>query len=178
MICDCVIEGVTRAAGPRIYYTVSVACGGLKKGEPYMWTKRPLYWQDDRTLYASIVFSWHLPEARAKFEQGSFFWDSVVVGGPAVRMNPGYFSSLPHVSEGDDIPGMLQRHNPEATRTSLGCVRKCKFCGVKKIEPEFRELAEWPIARIVCDNNLLACSDAHFERVIDSLLLISGVDFN
>ena len=36
----------------------------------------------------------------------------------------------------------------------------------------------WPIKPIVCDNNFLATSRAHFNRSIDRLKLVSGVDFN
>jgi hypothetical protein len=42
----------------------------------------------------------------------------------------------------------------------------------------FRELQDWPDLPIVCDNNLLASSRAHFERVIDRLKRHRGVDFN
>ena len=31
---------------------------------------------------------------------------------------------------------------------------------------------------IICDNNLLACSQRHFDRVIDKLKPLSGIDFN
>jgi len=49
---------------------------------------------------------------------------------------------------------------------------------VKLIEPEYRELESWPIAPIVCDNNLLAASEAHFNKVVDSLKGLKGTDFN
>ena len=47
-----------------------------------------------------------------------------------------------------------------------------------KIEGEFRELSAWQPARLVCDNNILAASRRHFDRVIDSVKHIEGVDFN
>ena len=43
---------------------------------------------------------------------------------------------------------------------------------------ELRELDDWPVRPIVCDNNLLACSQAHFDSVIDKLKPLTGVDFN
>jgi len=42
------------------------------------------------------------------------------------------------------------------------------------------ELIDWPVRPIICDNNLLATSQRHFDKVIDSLLMgnLSGIDFN
>jgi hypothetical protein len=49
---------------------------------------------------------------------------------------------------------------------------------VPRIEGELRELDDWPVRPIVCDNNLLACSRKHFDSVIDKLLPLKGIDFN
>jgi hypothetical protein len=72
----------------------------------------------------------------------------------------------------------LPRHNPAATFTSRGCIRQCSFCAVPRLEDDLRELDDWPIRPIVCDNNLLATSRAHFDRVVDSLKPLRHVDFN
>ncbi len=128
------------------------------------------------TTNLSIVFSWQLPEAEQRIRERKFGEDKFIVGGPAVKLNPGYFGDL--AVEGGDVPGVLQRHNPQATRTSLGCMRKCRFCAVPKIEGNLIELDDWPLLPIVCDNNLLACSLDHFDRVIDRLKNIKGCDFN
>jgi hypothetical protein len=45
-------------------------------------------------------------------------------------------------------------------------------------EGAFVELADWPDLPIVCDNNLLAASQAHFDKACDRLEKHSGVDFN
>lgn len=74
--------------------------------------------------------------------------------------------------------GVLQRVNPLATRTTEGCPNKCKFCGVKIIEPVWRELKDWPDNPILCDNNLLAASPDHFDRVMDRLEKHGWCDFN
>jgi hypothetical protein len=72
----------------------------------------------------------------------------------------------------------LPHHNPEATFTSRGCPNNCPFCAVPLIEGGLRELSNWEPKPIVCDNNLLACSRKHFDRVIDGLKPVPCVDFN
>jgi hypothetical protein len=51
---------------------------------------------------------------------------------------------------------------------------------VPKLEGKLVELSSWEVKPIICDNNLLACSTNHFDRVIDYLLLgkLNGIDFN
>ena len=140
------------------------------------WHKDILEWREGETTYISIVFSWHLPQAKRRILNPCFGEKRFVVGGPAVKLNPDYLADIAEI--GDDIPGMLQRHNPLATRTSEGCIRKCKFCAVPRIEGPLRELKDWPLLPIICDNNLLACSRKHFNAVIDGLKQLDWCDFN
>jgi hypothetical protein len=99
----------------------------------------------------------------------------VRIGGPAVSLNPDLLAGIAEVGgEVDALP----HHNSNATFTSRGCIRRCSFCAVPIIEGELRELPTWERKPIVCDNNLLACSRTHFDRVVDSLKGLSGVDFN
>jgi hypothetical protein len=49
---------------------------------------------------------------------------------------------------------------------------------VPKIEGDFVELEDFPVLPVICDNNLLASSDKHFNRVIDKLKILPFVDFN
>ena len=140
------------------------------------WHKDILEWRADKTVYMSIVFSWQLREAETRIRNRQFGEDRFVVGGPAVKFNPDYLSRIAETN--GDISNMLQRHNPEATRTSTGCIRKCQFCAVPKIEGDLQELGEWPVLPVVCDNNLLACSRKHFDSVIDNLKRLEWCDFN
>jgi hypothetical protein len=135
------------------------------------WLKDIAAWRMGRTLYLSVPFSWKIPQAQALARRHK---GPVVAGGPAVDLNPGCLPTgeLP----GDVRP--LDFHNPLATFTSRGCVNRCSFCAVSKIEGELHELDNWPVRPIVCDNNLLACSRRHFDRVIDRLRPLEGVDFN
>ena len=138
------------------------------------WSKRPVHWEDDTAHCYSIVFSWDLYEW-AKDIQPELDGKDVVVGGPAVKMMPELVPDW--VTIGQDMPA-LWRHNPEATRTSLGCIRRCPFCAVPKMEGNLVELDEWEVKPIVIDNNLLACSTTHFDKVIDSMLQLEWCDFN
>lgn len=141
-----------------------------------MWAKRVVEWTQGDTACLSVAFTWNLPGAymRAVWlrEQGY----EVKAGGPACQLMPDYLADVAEVNGGS--PDVLWRHNPDATFTSRGCIRKCPFCAVPKIEGDLVELDDWEPKPIVCDNNLLACSRKHFDRVIDSLKGIKGVDFN
>ncbi len=132
-----------------------------------MWLKKPVKWIIDDTLYISIVFTWDLPSVLFELQQRSFLWRNVVVGGPAVKLIPGFFKSLSYVTEEEHYRNAIKLHNKNATFTSRGCIRKCSFCAVPKIEGSLLELHSWPDGNIICDNNLLACSFEHFIKVIN-----------
>jgi len=140
------------------------------------WHKSILEWRENDTVFMSIVFSWHLVTAMRRIVNPEFGEKRFIVGGPAVKMNPKYLANVAEI--GKDIPGMLQRHNGLATRTSEGCIRKCPFCIVPKTEGKLKEYKAWPNLPIVCDNNLLACSKKHFDMVIDGLKQLEWCDFN
>ena len=143
------------------------------------WPKGPTQWIDSRTLYISIPFTWNLPSVKSQISQSSFFWDKVVVGGPAVALIPDFFNDLEFVSVGSQgLPDVLQRINPLATKTTIGCPRRCAFCAVPYTEPAFQELDDWPDLPILIDNNLLASSQKHFDKVIDRLVKLGWADFN
>lgn len=142
------------------------------------WPTGPYHWIENQILYVSIPFTWNLPTMKTRLQQSSLFYKQVIVGGPAVYLMPGFFDELSHVSVSYDMPGILQRINPLATRTTTGCIRNCGFCGVRRFEGKFRELAGWPDLPIICDNNLLAASDVHFDRVIERLVKWGWADFN
>jgi len=141
-----------------------------------VWSGGFVEWTEGNIAYLSVVFSWQLQRAYQRSVWYKSAGYTVIAGGPAVKNNPGWLEGVAVI--GDHAPGALERHNPQATFTTRGCVRKCPFCIVSKIEPEYKELNDWPVRPIVCDNNLLAASYAHFDRVIDRLKPLHGVDFN
>ncbi len=104
--------------------------------------KGPTTWMGaDNTAYYSIPFTWNLPQMAKVFQNVDIFVDRIVVGGPAVRLMPHYFDDTPYVRvDLGDIPGVMQKVNPLATKTSVGCIRKCEFCAVPKTEGTLKEL--------------------------------------
>jgi hypothetical protein len=142
------------------------------------WPGKYTTWTRERTLYISAPFTWELPTIRNEIMQRSLFWEDVVIGGPAAKLMPGYFDDLMFVTVQNYYPGVLQRVNPMATKTTLGCVNKCGFCGVPILEGGLVELADWPDLPVICDNNLLAASVKHFDRVIDRLIRWGWANFN
>ena len=138
------------------------------------WSKTIVRWKRDGTLYLSVPFTWQLGIARAAAQRHD---GPVFAGGPAVSLMgcDGWAETAPSPPDGTDV---LTLHNPEATFTTRGCVRACKFCAVPRIEGKFRELDDWTPRRVVCDNNFLAASKAHVRRAVRRLRGIEGVDFN
>jgi hypothetical protein len=137
----------------------------------HKWLKGIASWKCGRTLYLSVPFTWLLDEARTMAEEHN---GPVVAGGPAVQLMGAPWADTP-----DSVPfDVLAMHNPCAMFTTRGCPNHCSFCAVPQIEGGLRELPSWKPAPVVCDNNLLAASKAHFVRVIDSLLPFSASDFN
>ena len=138
------------------------------------WQKDVVCWQTANTLYISVVFTWDLPKVKEIADETH---KKVVIGGPAAYLMPDYLKGAGKIERETPYP-ILAAHHPFATFTSRGCPNKCGFCAVPKIEGDYRELETFDIRPIVCDNNLLASSDAHFNRVIDALKVFPYVDFN
>ena len=109
------------------------------------WSKKPVHWEDDDYHYYSIVFSWDLWRWAHEI-QPEFDGKKVKVGGPAVILNPAWAPEW--VEIGESIPA-LHRHNPDATRTSTGCIRRCDFCAVPEMEGKLMELTEWEVKPVV-----------------------------
>jgi hypothetical protein len=147
-----------------------------------------MVWNDGGSVCISVVFTWDLLKARQYAD--SLRHLRVRIGGPAVELAlktmPGFFLGC-HAELGGDYPGVLQRFNPLATRTLIGCIRKCSFCSVPLVEgarslEEFGKrqvpLVDWLDLPVIFDNNLLANSIAHFDRVCDRLEKKDWCDFN
>lgn len=141
------------------------------------WSGGFVEWIEGDTAYLSVVFSWQMQKAYQRAAWYRALGYRVRAGGPAVVIRPQILGEVADISPVPDLE-VVTRHNPSATFTSRGCPRKCPFCIVPEMEGNLTELDDWIPRPIICDNNLLACSRSHFDRVIDKLKPFSEVDFN
>jgi len=141
------------------------------------WSEGYAEWIEGDTAYISVAFSWKLDQAYQRAVWLKEMGYRVRAGGPAITLNP---REIRDVAEIGGEVSALAHHNPEATFTSRGCVNKCAFCAVPKIEGDLVELDDWEVKPVICDNNITATSMVHFDRVIERLLEygVMGVDFN
>lgn len=139
----------------------------------YQWRKGIISWTHGGARYFSVVFTWHIHQAKQMIRREK---RKCFVGGPAVYQMPREFEGIAEICH-DPPVNPLPLHNPHATFTSRGCPRKCKFCTVPKIEGGLRELETFRPAPIICDNNFLACSNDHIERVVETIRHFDMVDF-
>ena len=103
------------------------------------WKRTLVEWGDDDTIYLSVVFSWQLQEAYQSAVWHRMNGFKIKVGGPAVELQPDFFVDVAD-QVGSDYPDAVAKHNQNATFTSRGCVRQCKFCAVPKTEGHLVEL--------------------------------------
>lgn len=125
-------------------------------------------------LYLSALFSWDLPVLLGVVKRAQSLGVPLIqVGGPAAEHNAAWIEQQtgivpwrgPHPCETAPLA------HPLMTWTSRGCPRTCTFCHVWRTEGDLVELAEnqWQPAARLMDNNFLACSVAHQERVLARL---------
>lgn len=138
------------------------------------WSKNIVSWYENGYLCLSVPFTWLLPKARGIAL--SHPNERIAIGGPAVKILPEYASTFAEI-EPFQPKGVLQRHNHEATRTSIGCPNGCWFCYVRTISGEFHTFDEWPLGRIICDDNFLAGGYAHVKSACSKLKGIEKLDF-
>lgn len=115
----------------------------------------PALWDEADEVHISVAFTWDIPWA----EWAAVQWKCVApvkVGGPAFN-EPG----------GNFVPGMYMKKG--YVITSRGCPNRCWFCQVPRREGF--TLRELPVADgwIVTDDNLLACSSGHIDKVFAML---------
>lgn len=102
-------------------------------------------------VHISVAFTWDLEHAEWLRDQ----WEHIApvkIGGPAINGEGNGF-----------VPGKYVREG--VTITSRGCPNRCPWCFVRK---PLKELKIYP-GNNIADNNLLACSDRHIDKVFNML---------
>lgn len=115
----------------------------------------PLFRPPEQPVMVSVTFTWDIPEGERLARAWRGYYSDVQIGGPAFGDAGAEF-----------VPGRFLKDG--VTITSRGCPNRCGFCHVPKREGQIRELDVKP-GWIVQDNNLLACSRQHIERVFTML---------
>lgn len=134
----------------------------------------------DANLFCfSAIFTWDLPRLVEWVNRVKDFGE-VWLGGPAVSAMPRYVEQQAGVKPITGIDYSQQQlldrldRQPgyyKMTRTSRGCPVGCSFCIVTKIDGQvMTEYPDFSPAPVVMDDNILACSVEHQERVIERLL--------
>jgi hypothetical protein len=121
-----------------------------------------LFMPDYDEIHISVTFTWNIKRAYWLRRQWERF-APVKVGGIAINGEPkGEFESGKYLREGASI-------------TSRGCPNRCSWCLVKQ---DLIELDTFPEGNIIQDNNFLACSRSHKDKVYQMLLTQKGIDFS
>ena len=103
----------------------------------------------------SVTFTWDIKKGNRLCSAWMHQSKDVSIGGPSIGGPPGDF-----------IPGRFLKEG--ITITSRGCPKKCPWCLVSQREGGLREINIAP-GYIIQDNNLLACSHGHIEKVFEML---------
>lgn len=114
----------------------------------------PRYFDEADEVHISVTFTWDLPTAEKLRKEWRHVADTII-GGPATGQRGGQFE-----------PGIFLKRG--YVITSRGCPNRCWFCSVWRRDGNIKEL-EIRDGWNVLDDNLLACSNSHIDRVFDML---------
>ena len=118
--------------------------------------------QGYKEIHISVAFTWDLEKANWLKEQ----WEMIApvkMGGPAINGEPiNGFKAGVYLRKG-------------VTITSRGCPNQCPWC---LVSPNLIELDDIQEGNIIQDNNILACSSPHLNKVFDMLSHQSHINFS
>lgn len=149
--------------------------------------------------YVTTTFTFDIPRALSIIQEVQKTIPEVIVGGISATLIPTLFEKLgvtvvkglmPEVEKFSPDYSLIKKPEYAIVHTSRGCIRKCGFCMVKNVEPEFynREWVQdvYPGCKkiVFYDNNWLAkdyetlLKDIETIRVLQKQTPNLKVDFN
>jgi hypothetical protein len=120
-----------------------------------------LFTPDYEEIHISVTFTWDIPKAEWLAKQWAHK-GKVKIGGVAIDGE----SNLPFIA------GMYLKKG--ISITSRGCPNRCRFCFIKQ---DLVEFDNFPVGNIIQDNNILACSDRHWQLVMTMLKTQKAIEF-
>jgi len=118
--------------------------------------------QGYKEIHISVAFTWDLDKANWLKKQWQMI-APVKIGGPAIDGEP---------TNGFKVGMYLKKG---ITITSRGCHFRCPWCLVKQ---DLIEMDDFPQGNIIQDNNLLACSLPHIDKVFQMLSHQRAIEFS
>lgn len=118
--------------------------------------------QGYKEIHISVAFTWDIEKANWLKEQ----WEMIApvkIGGPAIDGEPtnGFVSGM-YLKKGITI-------------TSRGCPNRCPWCFVNSPLIELEDIQE---GNVIQDNNILACSKSHLDKVFQMLSRQHSIRFS
>lgn len=145
----------------RVFATKTNMCPNDKDSyfaEPDFFT--PIY----NEVHISVTFTWAIKRGYGLREDWKSKSPIVKIGGPALDDSGNGFCPGTYLKKGIVI-------------TSRGCPKNCPWCFVPKREGKIRELKIFE-GNIIQDNNLLACSKSHIDKVFQMLSKQKRINFS
>jgi len=153
---------------------------------------------EPKSIYFTSLFTWDLKKVvdSIKYYRRLFPSSHIKVGGIAATINPDFITINTGIEPLKGIFDLAEDYPPDYTQnfgrklntsitfTSRGCIRKCEFCAVPKIEPKFFVKENW-VSDIkkdfpnitIWDNNWLASPNLKNDcKILKNLG--KKVDFN
>ena len=132
--------------------------------DPHAYFGQPglFVFQGYKEIHISVAFTWDIEKANWLKEQ----WEMIApvkIGGPAINGEP----------TNGFVPGKYLKRG--ITITSRGCPNRCPWCFVNI---PLKELDSIPEGNIVQDNNILACSKSHLDKVFQMLSRQHSIRFS
>lgn len=143
----------------------------------------PETWDADK-YYFSCIFTYDLPDMVKGINLIKQREVEVEVGGPAATGMPGYIESQTGIKPHRGLDERFEHTMGDfkMTFTSRGCIRRCPWCNVHKVEPNRIEYKDFsiPVGRnpFIGDNCILATSWEHQKLVVERMKDVRSLDIN